>query len=116
LYSFKVGKNQQTFVFFVFGYLRSRQIRVDWHFIPSSAFKDSSCSLLLDSSPLLEEKWDIGPPQTLIPNISDPFLHNWPCAWTGLAAHNGMDTSLDKEKFFLPEDGVVALQFTFPQA
>src|SRR3972149_4529596 len=70
--------------FVLTGYLRSRQIRVDWHFIPSSAFKDSSCSFLLNPSPLLEEKWDFGP-QALISNISDPFLHDRSCAWTGLA-------------------------------
>jgi len=115
LYSFKVGKNQQTFVFFVFGYLRSHQIHIDRHLIPGATFERSSCSFLLDSSPLLEKEWDFCP-QALIPNISDPFLHDRSSAWTRLAAHNGMDTSLDKEKFFLPEDGVVALQFTFPQA
>jgi hypothetical protein len=87
----------------------------DWHLIPGAPFKDSSRSFLLDSSPLLEEKRDFDS-QALISDISDPFLHDRSCAGTRLAAHNGMDTSLDKEKFFLPEEGVMALQFTFSQA
>jgi len=28
------------------------------------------------TAPLLEEKWDLGP-QALIPNLRDPFLHDW---------------------------------------
>jgi hypothetical protein len=69
----------------------------------------------LNASPLLEEKRDFDS-LALISNISNPLLHDRPCAWTRLAAHNGMDTSPDQEEFFLPEDGVMALQFTFPQA
>src|SRR3989304_2107652 len=51
LYSFKVGKNQQTFVFFVFGYLRSRQIRVDWHLIPRATFERPPCPLRVFCTP-----------------------------------------------------------------
>jgi hypothetical protein len=69
----------------------------------------------LNTAPLFEKEWHFGS-QALIPNISDPFLHDRSSAWTRLAAHNGMDTSLDKEKLFLPEEGVMALQFTFSQA
>jgi hypothetical protein len=40
-----------------------------------SAFERSPGSLLLHTTPLLEEKWDPGP-QTLIPDVRDPFLQN----------------------------------------
>jgi hypothetical protein len=39
------------------------------------------------STPLLEEKRDFGS-QALISNIRDPFLHDGPCTWTRLAAHD----------------------------
>jgi len=64
--------------------LRFRQIYAERHFIPRSAFEDSTCSFLLHATPLLEEKWDSGS-QALIPNIRDPFLHDWSRAGTGLA-------------------------------
>jgi hypothetical protein len=48
---------------------------------------EAPCSLLLHSTPLLEEKRNFSS-QALIPNIGDAFLPDWPCAWTRLAAFN----------------------------
>jgi len=48
---------------------------------------------------LLEEKWDLDS-QTLIPNIRDPFLHDWSCAGTRLAA---ADHPIDLLEFQFPK-------------
>jgi hypothetical protein len=68
----------------------------------------------LNAAPLLEEKPDFRP-QALIPNIGNPLLHDGSRTQTWLAAHNGVAASLEKEKFFWPEDDVMALEVAMPQ-
>src|SRR6266487_6431018 len=72
--------NLVSLVPFVFKNLRFHQIHIGRHLIPSATFKCSSHSLFLNSTPLLEEKWDLSS-QALISNICDPFLHDWSCPW-----------------------------------
>ena len=62
-------------VSFVVKNLCSYQIYSYRHLIPCATFERSPCALFLNTSPLLEEKWD-SCHQALIPNIRDPLLHD----------------------------------------
>jgi hypothetical protein len=53
-------------------HLNLHHIHPYWHLIPGATFERSTRPLLLNASPLLEDKWDFDS-QALISNISGPF-------------------------------------------
>jgi len=71
-------------------FLRFHQTHIFRHLIPGATFERSARFFLLPvplpqaqvhAAPLLEKEGNLGP-QTLISNISDPFLHHRPGART----------------------------------